>query len=121
MSNKFTQKENSYSIKLLYERDMVLAETFDLARAFTELISQRNVDQLDPWLKQALTAKATPIRRFAASLMVDLSAVRAALQYHWSNGRVEGKINRLKNLKRQMYGRAKLDLLKIRLIGATSP
>jgi transposase len=53
--------------------------------------------------------------------MADLSAVRAALQYRWSNGPVEGTINRLKNLNRHMYGRAKLDLLKIRLIGATSP
>jgi transposase len=108
-------------LKLLHEQDDVLAETIDLARTFTQMISLRVVDQLDPWLKQALTAKATPIRRFAASLMADLSAVRAALQYHWSNGRVEGTINRLKNLKRQMYGRAKLDLLKIRLMGAASP
>jgi transposase len=54
------------------------------------------------------------LRRFAANLTADLSAVRAAFSSPWSSGgQVEGQINRLKYLKRQMYGRAKLDLLRI--------
>ncbi len=56
------------------------------------------------------------MRRFAASLRADLSAVRAAFVSPWSNGQVEGQINRLKFLKRQMYGRAKLDLLRLRVL-----
>ena len=56
------------------------------------------------------------LRRFAAKLKEDLSAVRAAFSSPWSSGQVEGQINRLKYLKRQMYGRAKLDLLRIRVL-----
>jgi len=56
------------------------------------------------------------MRGFAASLTADLSAVRAAFSSPWSSGQVEGQINRLKYLKRQMYGRAKLDLLRIRVL-----
>ena len=56
------------------------------------------------------------LRRFASFLEGDLSAVRAAFSSPWSSGQVEGQINRLKYLKRQMYGRAKLDLLRIRVL-----
>jgi len=58
------------------------------------------------------------MRRFAAGIRQDYAAVAAALQYAWSNGQVEGQINRLKLIKRQMYGRAKLDVLKARLLYA---
>jgi transposase len=56
------------------------------------------------------------LQRFAAGLEADLSAVRAAFNSPWSSGQVEGQINRLKYLKRQMYGRAKLDLMRIRVL-----
>ncbi|MGI4795461.1 MAG: hypothetical protein ACRYG8_15580 [Janthinobacterium lividum] len=49
----------------------------------------------------------------------DAAAVQAAITESWSNGQTEGQVNRLKLIKRQMYGRAKLDLLEARLIGAT--
>ena len=53
---------------------------------------------------------------FARGLRSDQAAVAAALQKPWSNGQTEGQINRLKTLKRQMYGRANIDLLKARLV-----
>jgi transposase len=59
------------------------------------------------------------IRGFAAGLLKDIDAVRAGLTQHWSSGAVEGNINRVKMIKRQMYGRAKLDLLRKRVL--TSP
>lgn len=107
-------------LNLLGERDAMLGETIDLARRFTCLVSNREADQLDTWLSLAKSAKAPPLRQFAVGLEADLPAIRAALQLKWSNGPVEGKINRLKMLKRQMYGRANLDLLRIRLVGAQS-
>lgn len=58
------------------------------------------------------------MRSFATGIQQDYVAVAAALVYEWSNGQVEGQINKLKLLKRQMYGRAKLDLLKARLLKA---
>ena len=50
--------------------------------------------------------------------MRDRAAVHAAITEYWSNGQTEGQITRLKLVKRQMYGRGKLDLLQARLIGA---
>jgi transposase len=67
-------------------------------------------------LARAQDSKASELRRFAGSLTADLSAVRATFQSAWSSGQVEGQINRLKFLKRQMYGRAKLDLLRARVL-----
>jgi len=105
----------------LRKGDPMLAETIDLAREFTQAVVSQDVVRFDDWLKRAKVAKAMPLRRFALGLEADLPAVRAALRLKWSNGPVEGKINRLKMLKRQMNGRANLDLLKIRLIGAQPP
>jgi hypothetical protein len=57
-----------------------------------------------------------PLRRFAKDMQSDLSAIANAIKTPWSNGQCEGQINRLKTLKRQMYGRAKVDLLEARLL-----
>ena len=61
----------------------------------------------------------SPFRRFAKSLSEDYDAVKAGVTMSISNGPVEGHINRLKMLKRQMYGRAKIDLLERRFLLAT--
>jgi transposase len=53
---------------------------------------------------------------FARGLRRDYAAVQAAVRFHWSQGPIEGHIHRLKLLKRQMYGRAKFDLLRQRLL-----
>jgi transposase len=56
------------------------------------------------------------LRAFGDSLQRDEAAVRAALRLEWSNGQVEGQVNRLKLIKRQMFGRAKFDLLRKRVL-----
>ena len=58
------------------------------------------------------------MRQFAATLRQDLAAVRNAICEPWSSGQTEGQITKLKLVKRQMYGRAKLDLLRARLVQA---
>jgi transposase len=58
------------------------------------------------------------IASFATGIIRDKTAVRAALTEPWSNGQTEGQIMKLKLVKRQMYGRAKIDLLQARLLGA---
>ncbi len=57
-------------------------------------------------------------KRFAASLRRDYGAVQAALTLVWSNGQLEGQVNRLKGIKRAMYGRGKFDLLRQRVLYA---
>jgi transposase len=73
---------------------------------------------LDGWLQEASNSVSPELCGFGEGLRGDYDAVRAALCERWSNGQVEGQINRLKLLKRQMYGRANLDLLKQRAVGA---
>jgi transposase len=89
-----------------------IAEGSSVAREFLGLIHRRDVNGFDRWLVRAQNDKASELRRFAGSLTADLSAVRAAFESPWSSGQVEGQINRLKFLKRQMYGRANVDLLR---------
>jgi transposase len=70
----------------------------------------------DRWLTGLRACAVLELRRFAAGLLTDHNAVRAAVSMPWSRGQVEGQINRLKLLKRQMYGRAKIDLLRFRIL-----
>lgn len=92
------------------------AEALDLGRAFAHLLRQRKASEFDEWLERASRSTLQAFRRFAKSLRRDYAAVKAALEERWSSGAVEGHVNRLKLLKRQMYGRAKLDLLQQRLL-----
>jgi transposase len=93
-----------------------LGNLYSLIQIFRKMIRGRQVALLDNWLDQCLQHGIAAIRRFAASLLKDYAAVRAALEYEWSNGQTEGQIHRLKLLKRQMYGRAKIDLLRLRVL-----
>jgi transposase len=93
-----------------------LSKTHDLAQAFGTLVRSRQADQLDNWLNAARDSGIAIWTRFAASLKSDYDAVSNALKLPWSNGPVEGNIQRLKLVKRQAYGRANLDLLKARVM-----
>ena len=73
-------------------------------------------DRLDPWLERAGESSVQRLRGFAKRLLADYDAVRAAVSLDWSSGQTEGQINRLKTIKRQMYGRAGLDLLGRRFL-----
>jgi transposase len=95
-----------------------VAEAMDLAQDFATLVRQRQPTQLDPWLKRATTSAVDAMRRFATGLAEDYAAVKAGVTLPWSTSPVEGHINRLKMLKRQMFGRAHLDLLSHRFVRA---
>src|ERR1700712_5297299 len=87
-----------------------------LAMRFRSLLRGRDVEKLTIWLHDAQHSTLYGIRRFAQTLTLDLAAVRNAITERWSNGQVEGQINRLKMLKRAMYGRAGVDLLRARMM-----
>jgi transposase len=78
-----------------------------------------NVAALDGWLDQAAASSLKPFQRFAASLRRDYAAVRAGVAQPWSIGPVEGAINRLKLIKRTMFGRAGFPLLQRRVLLAS--
>jgi Transposase len=76
----------------------------------------RHVEVLHRWLQEAQASGIAELRSFAAGIYRDYDAVRAALWTEYSNGQTEGQVNRLKLLKRQAYGRAQFDLLRLRLL-----
>jgi transposase len=88
----------------------------DFALRFTQILTERQVDALDMWIADALASNLAVLRQFAKGIQADHDAVLAALRLPWSNAQLEGQVNRLKLIKRQMYGRAKFDLLKIRVM-----
>lgn len=100
----------------------VLAGTADLerltahVRAFAVMMTTRRGVDLDAWIVRVENDTLAPLTAFARHLRHDLDAVRNGLSLPYSSGAVEGTINRLKMLKRQMFGRAGLDLLRKRLI-----
>jgi transposase len=90
----------------------------ELASGFFRIVRERKANELRAWLMAALKSQLPEFISFANGIVQDLQAVKAALTYDWSQGQVEGHVNRLKLLKRQMYGRAKLDLLRARVLHA---
>jgi transposase len=90
-----------------------------LAHGFTDLVRQRRGAELQAWIDTAQYGPFPELRGFANGLLNDLAAVKGGLTEHWSSGAVEGHVNRIKTIKRQMYGRAKLDLLRTRILHPT--
>ncbi|MFF3691598.1 ISL3 family transposase [Streptomyces sp. NPDC002187] len=88
----------------------------DLARAFTDLVRNRRGTFLLEWIRQAEQDAPKPMSGFAGFLSQDLDAVTAGLTHTWSSGVVEGHVNRVKTLKRAMYGRASFTLLRTRIL-----
>jgi transposase len=87
--------------------------------AFRRLLHERDSTALEPWLRMAEESAVPEIRSFAASIRRDQAAVQAALDYAWSSGCVEGHITKIKLTKRAMYGRARFDLLRRRVLLAS--
>ncbi len=92
----------------------------ELAREFGRLLRQRDAAAFDPWLDRAGGGDIAEFRSCARSLRQDYAAVTAALREPYSNGPTEGNVTRLKLVKRQMYGRAKPDLLRQRVLHRAS-
>ncbi len=99
----------------LLARSPPLALARDLALRFAAMVREREAGALEQWLTEA---DGSALSSFATGLRQDKAAVRAALELPSSNSQTEGQITKLKLIKRQMYGRAKHDLLRARLLHA---
>ena len=114
---KRTEAETQQLVQLR-EQQAEVAEAIDLAQDFATLVRQRQPTHLEPWLQRATTSALEAMQRFASGLRDDYAAVKAGVTLPWSTSPVEGHINRLKMRKRQMFGRARLDLLSRRFVRA---
>jgi transposase len=99
-------------------QDPQLASGYSLVQRFRQLVDGRQVDALETWLTDAEQSDLPSFRSLAHGIRRDRQAVDAAFILPWSNGTVEGHVNRLKLIKRQGYGRAKTDLLRRRVVTA---
>jgi transposase len=107
------QEVNDLSNMLKHEQ---LAKLYNLAQDFAEMVREQLHERFDNWLTQATVSDFSALRSFARGLQHDYAEVKAALMLPFSNGQTEGQVNRLKLAKREMYGRAKFDLLRQRVL-----
>lgn len=108
-------EEQQHQVKRMQAGDAGLQEGLKLAASFAALVRKTAKGTLIDWLALTDRSGCAELRSFAASLRQDEAAVTAALTEDWSNGPTEGHVNRLKLLKRSMYGRAGLKLLRARV------
>src|SRR5438094_4817215 len=104
------------SIDQLRQGAQSIGQAYPLSQAFLALVRERRGDALEAWITEAAASGLEVLARFAQGLRDDLAAVKAGLTLPWSNGPVEGHVNRLKMLKRQGYGRAGVGLLRQRVM-----
>jgi transposase len=105
-------------LRRLCDHAPTIALAYELAQEFASMARERTGQGFDAWLARATASGITELDRLARGLTDDRAAVEAGLSLEWSNGQTEGQVNKLKLLKRQMYGRANLDLLRRRLLQA---
>ena len=104
----------------LIGRTPELAQVYDQAQAFVGLVERGDLDAFEQWLASTREHSCRVLRLFAAGIERDRDAIEAGLVMVWSNGQLEGQVNRLKVIKRMMYGRANFDLLRRRVLLASA-
>jgi transposase len=112
------EAEEETIVERLCQRCPDIQMAYPLAQEFLRIVRERHPDALTGWIERASTSGLPALRSFAVGLQRDRAAVTAALTLPFSNGQVEGQVNRLKFIKRSGYGRAKCDLLRQRVLTA---
>jgi transposase len=112
-----TEEQRAY-LQLLRADDAAIATAVDLAEDFLVMVRRREGERLATWLDAAEASGIGDLARLAGKLRADRDAVQAGLTLRHSNGQTEGHVNRLKLVKRQGYGRAKVDLIRKRVLRA---
>ena len=116
-AERLTEAERAV-LAQVQERIPPVRAAYEVGQGFLRLVRERAGQDLAAWLEQAQASEVGDLQNFAVGVGKDKAAIAAGLTQVWSNGPVEGHVNRLKCLKRQMYGRAKFDLLRRRVLAA---
>ena len=103
--------EDRKFMELLCDKHPIIKETEQFIQRFKKLFQTKEEGTLTKWLEDVANSKSA-IKRFAKGIQSDFQAVNNAVVTPYSNGQVEGQVNRLKNIKRRMYGRAGFELLR---------
>jgi transposase len=110
-------EEEQKFLEVLWQQCPKVKRAYELAQEFVQIVRKRESSSLNNWILQTHQPEIPhELRVFAGGLRRDFEAVQAALNFEWNNGQLEGQINRLKLIKRQMYGRAGFELLRRRVL-----
>ena len=110
--------EKQAELELICQRSETARQTYALTQQFMSMLRLRHGQEFERWLSAVEASHIPELRRFAQGLLKDQSAVVAGLTLSYSNGPVEAQVQKLKLVKRSMFGRAKLPLLPQRLLNA---
>jgi transposase len=109
--------EEQKFLEVLWQQCPKVKRAYELAQEFVKMVCKRESSLLNDWILQTHQPEVPhELRVFSGGLQRDFEAVKAALSFEWNNGQLEGQINRLKLIKRQMYGRAGFELLRRRVL-----
>ena len=109
------EEEQTY-LRVLRQASPSVEATYQLVETVLHMVRERAGEQLDDWLAAVQASHLKAFQSFVTGIQQDKEAVLAGLTLPWSNGPLEGNVNRLKLIKRSMYGRAEFDLLKLRVL-----
>ena len=112
------EKQEKEYVQALTQLDPEIETLRRLTQEFRQLVKERREPTFNRWREEVGRSELGELKSFAQGLMSDEAAMREALRSNWSNGQTEGQINRLKMIKRSMYGRGKVDLLRSRVLHA---
>ncbi len=110
------KEEERETLRQLRQMSPHLETAYQLVEMFLHMVRERTGEQLDAWLAAVKASHLEAFESFVTGVQQDKDAVLAGLTLPWSNGPLEGNVNRLKLIKRSMYGRAEVDLLKLRVL-----
>ena len=111
--------EESLALEKMKTEKPNVGLVLDLVHEFQLMLRDREVEKLPGWLQRINDSGVEPLKGFGRGIQADRKAVNAALSLCWSNGVTEGNVNRLKMIKRQMFGRASFSLLRHRVLRPT--
>jgi transposase len=112
------KEKEQQALAAIREASPTADTAYALAQDFMQMLRRREGQRLNVWLSEVRASHIPELQRFVRSIQRDKDAVLAGLTEPWSNGVVEGKINKLKLFKRMMYGRAEFPLLRQRVLYA---
>lgn len=113
-------KAQEQQVLSFIRQEPVVEAMYLLTRQFLRLLKKHQAEQLEAWLKICAESGIPEIEAFAQGVWRDFAAVKAAFQFPYSNGPTEGLVNRLKLLKRSMYGRGSFELLRHRMLSTVA-
>lgn len=107
---------SSEQLKVVIEKNPILSEIYDIVKSFKEILFAKVPDKLDAWIEKAKQLNLSEVNSFIKGVLCDIEGVKNSIIYDYSNGLAEGSVNKIKVIKRIMYGRCKFETLRKKVL-----